>query len=75
MLIVKLHSVSPSWWSGELQDVASNSVQALMPVFWQQPMFIAIEADQAPLSLYLSGVLTPTCGTVVHGALAARVDM
>jgi len=37
----------------------------------QQPVAIAIEADQAAFQLYKSGVLTATCGTSLdHGVLA-----
>jgi len=37
----------------------------------QQPVSIAIEADQASFQLYSSGVLTASCGTRLdHGVLA-----
>jgi C1A family cysteine protease len=44
--------------------------QALMQALSQQPVSIAIEADQRDFQLYKSGVFTGTCGTNLdHGVL------
>jgi len=52
-------------------DVTTNSDAALMSALAQQPVSIAIEADQAAFQLYKSGVFTATCGTNLdHGVLA-----
>jgi C1A family cysteine protease len=52
-------------------DVAKNSDSALMTALAQQPVSIAIEADQPAFQLYKSGVLTGTCGSNLdHGVLA-----
>lgn len=51
-------------------DVATKSDQALMTAIAQQPVSIAIEADQRDFQLYKSGVFTGTCGTNLdHGVL------
>jgi C1A family cysteine protease len=51
-------------------DVAANDA-ALMSALAQQPVSVAIEADQAAFQLYKSGVLTAACGTNLdHGVLA-----
>lgn len=50
-------------------DVPSSD-QALMASIAQQPVSIAIEADQIDFQLYKSGVLTSNCGTTLdHGVL------
>ena len=50
-------------------DVKSSD-QALMSAIAQQPVSIAIEADQIDFQLYESGVLTSKCGTTLdHGVL------
>jgi C1A family cysteine protease len=50
-------------------NVASND-NALMTAIAQQPVSVAIEADQIDFQLYKSGVLTGTCGTTLdHGVL------
>jgi C1A family cysteine protease len=50
-------------------NVASTDA-ALMTAIAQQPVSIAIEADQIDFQLYKSGVLTGTCGTTLdHGVL------
>jgi C1A family cysteine protease len=52
-------------------DVAPNSDAAMMSAIAQQPVSIAIEADQAAFQLYKSGVFTASCGTNLdHGVLA-----
>jgi len=52
-------------------DVAPNSDAAFMSAVAQQPVSIAIEADQAAFQLYKSGVFTAACGTNLdHGVLA-----
>jgi C1A family cysteine protease len=51
-------------------DVATKSDSALMTAIAQQPVSIAIEADQQDFQLYKSGVFTGTCGTNLdHGVL------
>jgi len=50
-------------------DVQSSD-QSLMSAIAQQPVSIAIEADQIDFQLYKSGVLTSECGTTLdHGVL------
>jgi C1A family cysteine protease len=52
------------------KDVPTNSQTALMTAVVQQPVAIAIEADQDSFQLYSSGVLTKSCGTNLdHGVL------
>lgn len=52
-------------------DVAKNSDSALMTALVQQPVSIAIQANQPAFQLYKSGVLTGSCGTNLdHGVLA-----
>jgi len=52
-------------------DVAKNSDSALMTALAQQPVSVAIQADQPAFQLYKSGVLTGTCGSNLdHGVLA-----
>lgn len=52
-------------------DVAASSDTAFMTALAQQPVSIAIEADQRDFQLYKSGVFTGTCGTNLdHGVLA-----
>jgi C1A family cysteine protease len=50
-------------------DVAASD-KALMTAIAQQPVSIAIEADQKDFQFYQSGVLTSECGTTLdHGVL------
>jgi len=52
------------------KDVASDDEDALMSAVAQQPVSIAIEADQRAFQLYTGGVLTATCGSQLdHGVL------
>jgi len=52
------------------KDVAQTD-NALMSAIAQQPVSVAIEADQLAFQFYSSGVLTGTCGTNLdHGVLA-----
>jgi len=52
-------------------DVPSNSELALMTAIAQQPVSVAVEADQNSFQFYSSGVMTAACGTALdHGVLA-----
>jgi len=52
-------------------DVVPNSEMALMTAVVQQPISVAIEADQDVFQFYSSGVMTGNCGTNIdHGVLA-----
>jgi len=53
-------------------DVASGSEKALEAAVAQQPVSVAIEADQSCFQFYQSGVMSdPSCGTQLdHGVLA-----
>jgi len=52
-------------------DVAVNSDAAMMAALVQQPVSVAIEADQTSFQLYKSGVFSAACGTNLdHGVLA-----
>jgi len=52
-------------------DVTTNSDNALMSALVQQPVSVAIQANQPAFQFYKSGVLTGTCGTRLdHGVLA-----
>jgi len=52
------------------KDVPTNSQLALMTAVVQQPVSVAIEADQDSFQFYSSGVLTKACGTNLdHGVL------
>jgi C1A family cysteine protease len=52
-------------------DVQPASDLAMMTALTQQPVSVAIEADQHEFQLYKSGVFTGTCGTNLdHGVLA-----
>jgi len=53
------------------RDVPTNSELALMTAIAQQPVSIAVEADQSIFQFYSSGVMTSKCGTNLdHGVLA-----
>ena len=52
-------------------DVQVNSDVALMTAIVQQPVSVAVEADQDSFQLYTGGVMTSACGTNLdHGVLA-----
>lgn len=52
-------------------DVAPSDDAQMMAALSQQPVAIAIEADQREFQLYKSGVFTGACGTTLdHGVLA-----
>tara|TARA_R110002096_G_scaffold232180_1_gene422029 strand:+ start:1120 stop:2229 length:1110 start_codon:yes stop_codon:yes gene_type:complete len=51
-------------------DVTSNSDSTMMDALTQQPVSVAIQADQQSFQLYKSGVFTGACGTGLdHGVL------
>ena len=52
------------------KDVPTNSELGLMTAVAQQPVSVAVEADQNSFQFYSSGVMTKTCGTNLdHGVL------
>merc|ERR1719316_475110 len=52
-------------------DVPVDDMNALMEAVAQQPVSVAIEADQTSFQTYGGGVLTKTCGNKLdHGVLA-----
>lgn len=52
-------------------DVSASDDAQMMAALNQQPVAIAIEADQREFQLYKSGVFSGTCGTTLdHGVLA-----
>jgi len=51
-------------------DVPAGSESALMAAVAQQPVSVAVEADQSVFQLYAGGVMTSPCGTNLdHGVL------
>jgi len=52
-------------------DVQTNSDSAMMSAIAQQPVSVAIEADQMAFQLYSSGVFTADCGTNLDHAVLA----
>lgn len=53
------------------KDVPTNSETALMTAIVQQPVSVAVEADQDAFQLYAGGVMTKACGSNLdHGVLA-----
>jgi len=60
----------PSGGVQGFKDVSRGSERALMSAVQQQPVSVAIEADQSIFQLYKGGVLTGACGTRIdHGVL------
>jgi cathepsin L/KDEL-tailed cysteine endopeptidase len=52
-------------------DVPANSETALETAIVQQPVSVAVEADQDSFQFYTGGVMTAACGTALdHGVLA-----
>ena len=52
-------------------DVPANSQTALETAVVQQPVSVAVEADQDVFQFYTGGVMTSACGTALdHGVLA-----
>lgn len=52
-------------------DVVPNSETALLSALTEQPVSVAVEADQGSFQFYSSGVMTASCGTQLdHGVLA-----
>lgn len=63
-------SVVPDSKIVSFTDVPSKSDADMMAALTQQPVSVAIEADQQSFQLYKSGVFTGTCGTNLdHGVL------
>ena len=53
------------------KDVATNNEVALETAIVQQPVSVAVEADQSVFQFYSGGVMTSACGTQLdHGVLA-----
>jgi len=53
------------------KDVAANSETALETAIVQQPVSVAVEADQSVFQFYSGGVMDSACGTQLdHGVLA-----
>lgn len=53
------------------KDVTANSETALLTAIAQQPVSVAVEADQNVFQFYTGGVMDSTCGTALdHGVLA-----
>lgn len=53
------------------KDVAANSEIALETAIVQQPVSVAVEADQSVFQFYSGGVMDSSCGTQLdHGVLA-----
>lgn len=57
-------------------DVTPNNTQALIQAIAQQPVSIAVEADQTIWQFYKSGVISRNCGDLLdHGALAVGYSL
>ena len=67
--LTKAHMVSAT--ISKYVDVPNNSELALMSAIVQQPVSVAVEADQDVFQFYSKGVMTSKCGTNLdHGVLA-----
>lgn len=57
------------------EDVPSMNEPALMKAVANQPVSVAIEADQSGFQLYKEGIFTGPCGTALdHGVLVVGYD-
>jgi len=64
-------SCTPAATISGYHDVPQQNADAFRAAIAQQPVSIAIEADQTCFQFYSSGVLTCSCGTALdHGVLA-----
>jgi xylem cysteine proteinase len=55
----------------DFKDVTAGSEPALLSAVTQQPVSVAIEADQSAFQFYTSGIFTAACGQQLdHGVLA-----
>lgn len=60
-----------AWGIKDCTDVTADKEQALMAGIAQQPVSVAIQANQLGFQLYKSGVFSGRCGTNLdHGVLA-----
>jgi len=63
---------SPAAMIKSFTDVTKNSMTSLETAIAQQPISVAVEADQAAWQAYTGGIVTANCGTALdHGVLAA----
>ncbi|CAG9323449.1 unnamed protein product [Blepharisma stoltei] len=57
-------------------DVTQNNINALQAAVSQQPVSVAVEADQAAWQFYSGGVVTDNCGNALdHGVLVVGYNM
>jgi len=70
-LAVAKEDIIPEVAPKSYYDVQTNSVTALASAVAQQPVSIAIQANQPAFQMYTGGVITAKCGTRLdHGVLA-----